>query len=60
MPRAAAVSRRSKCHPDGMTEPDSEAVARLTARYPPADISPAEFEEFVAELLGCTKEFVSG
>lgn len=43
-----------------MTAPDSEAVARLTARYPPADITPGQFEEFVAELLSCTKELVSG
>ena len=31
---------------------DDSEVSRVTARYPPADITPAEFESFVAELLG--------
>jgi hypothetical protein len=31
---------------------DESDVARPTAHYPPADITPAEFEEFVVQLLG--------
>jgi hypothetical protein len=31
---------------------DETEVASVTARYPPADITPAEFERFVAGLLG--------
>ena len=31
---------------------DETEVASVTARYPPADITPAEFERFVAELFG--------
>ena len=30
---------------------DDDAIARMTAHYPPADLSAAEFEEFVVELL---------
>ena len=30
---------------------DDREVASETARYPPADITPTEFELFVAELL---------
>lgn len=33
-----------------MAVPD-EAVARLTARYPPAQITPAEFENFITSLF---------
>jgi hypothetical protein len=33
-----------------MAVPD-EAVARPTARYPPAQITPAEFENFVTSLF---------
>ena len=32
-----------------------EAIARPTAQYPSADISPAEFEEFVLDLLGAAR-----
>lgn len=31
---------------------DDSEVSSVTARYPPANITPAEFETFVAELLG--------
>src|SRR3954466_4172690 len=37
------------CH-SRRVDDDSE-VASVTARYPPADITPAEFESFVAELF---------
>jgi len=42
--------RRSRLHSRRVND-DSE-VSSVTARYPPADITPAEFESFVAELLG--------
>lgn len=38
-----------------MNEPD-EAVARPTAHYPPADITPAEFESFVTSLFDSIEE----
>jgi hypothetical protein len=41
-------SRRS-CDPAPV--PDDTEIARDTARYPPADITPAEFERFVVDLL---------
>jgi hypothetical protein len=34
-----------------MSEPDDTTVSRATAHYPPADITPEEFEAFVTELL---------
>jgi len=34
------------------------SIARATAHYPPADITPGEFEEFVAQLLGSAKPVV--
>lgn len=34
-----------------MHVPDDDAVDWITSRYPAADISPAEFEEFVVQLL---------
>jgi hypothetical protein len=37
---------------------DDETVSRATAHYLPADITPAEFETFVAELLGSTSPLV--
>lgn len=40
-----------------MSEPD-EAIARPTAHYPPADLTPAEFEQFVTSLFDALK--VSG
>lgn len=42
-----------------MTEPNHEGIARPTARFPPPDMSHADFEEFVVELLGCTSELVT-
>lgn len=38
---------------------NESAVARVTAHYPPAEISPGEFEEFVTELLGSAQQFVT-
>jgi hypothetical protein len=35
-------------------------IARVTARYPAAEITPAQFEEFVADLLATTRPFVQG
>jgi hypothetical protein len=37
---------------------DDEVVARPTALFPPADISAAEFEVYVAELLGSANALV--
>jgi Restriction endonuclease len=37
---------------------DDPAVDRATAHYPPADISPTEFEEFVTQLLGSAEQVV--
>ncbi len=37
---------------------DDTRVARPTAHYPPADMSPTQFEEFVAELLGAAAPVV--
>ena len=34
------------------------SIARATAHYPPAEITPGEFEEFVAQLLGSAKPVV--
>jgi hypothetical protein len=34
------------------------SIARPTAYYPPADITPGEFEEFVAQLLGSANSLV--
>jgi hypothetical protein len=42
-------------HNEAMKEPD-EVVARPTAHYPPADISPAEFERFVTSLFDAIEE----
>ena len=39
---------------------DEREVARATAHYPPAEISPAEFELFVTELLGSVSPLVEG
>jgi hypothetical protein len=39
---------------------DEREVARATAHYPPADISPDEFELFVTELLGSVSPLVAG
>lgn len=39
---------------------DEEQVARETARHPVADISPAEFEVFVTELLDSVSPLVEG
>jgi Restriction endonuclease len=41
-----------------MTNDDD--IARATAHHPPADITPLEFEEFVVELLGATRDHVEG
>ncbi len=38
--------------------PHDRSVALVTARYPAADITPAEFEEFVAEVLESTGNMV--
>ena len=38
--------------------PDQDDVARVTAFYPVADITPAEFERFVVELLGSVAPLV--
>lgn len=43
-----------------MNEPDEGAISRATARYPPPDITPAEFEAFVAELLEAASPLVDG
>jgi hypothetical protein len=41
--------------------PDDEAaVSRPTAHYPPADITPVEFEEFVVELLKWVEPALGG
>lgn len=37
-----------------MSAPD-EAIARPTAHYPPADLTPAEFEDFVTSLFDALK-----
>ncbi|HVB45228.1 MAG TPA: restriction endonuclease [Streptosporangiaceae bacterium] len=37
---------------------DDARVARPTAHYPPADITPKQFEEFVANLLGAAEPIV--
>jgi hypothetical protein len=34
-----------------VSEPNDTRVSRATAHYPPAEITPEEFEEFVKELL---------
>lgn len=39
---------------------DEREVARATAHYPPAEISPVEFELFVTELLGSVSPLVEG
>lgn len=39
---------------------DETEIASITARYPPADITPAEFERFVAELFGVAATEVDG
>jgi hypothetical protein len=39
----------TRCEAIGVT--DERSVARVTAHYPAADITPAEFERFVVELL---------
>lgn len=41
-----------------MTDDEDPSETRFAARYPPADITPAEFETFVAELLGCLSSSV--
>lgn len=37
---------------------DESEVAQATARYPPPDITPAKYEEFVRDLFSSIKEFV--
>src|SRR4051794_5122992 len=39
---------------------DDQDVAYETAHYPPADMSPAEFEQFVVELLDSVTGLVDG
>ncbi|HEV2891137.1 MAG TPA: restriction endonuclease [Frankiaceae bacterium] len=43
-----------------MTVNDDESVSRATAHYSPAEISPAEFERFVVELLDAASPNVDG
>lgn len=38
---------------------DEPVLAEVTAHYPPADITPEEFEEFVVALLGSTEKNVA-
>jgi hypothetical protein len=45
-------------HP--MIDPDGQAISRATAQYPRPDITPAEFEAFVTELLGAAMSQVGG
>jgi hypothetical protein len=40
--------------------PDDEAVEPATEHYPAAAITPAEFERFVVDLLGCSAPIVDG
>lgn len=54
MPESANVSR-PKPHNGTMHEP-GDVVARPTAHYPPADITPAEFERFVTRLFDSVEE----
>ncbi len=35
----------------GMADDDEAKVDRWVAHHPPADVSPGEFEQFVAEVL---------
>ncbi|HET9897804.1 MAG TPA: restriction endonuclease [Streptosporangiaceae bacterium] len=37
---------------------DEARIARPTAQYPPADITPKQFEDFVASLLGAAEPIV--
>jgi hypothetical protein len=39
---------------------DDEETARVTAQYPPADITPAQFERFTVELFEATSPYVDG
>lgn len=41
-------------------EPDDTSVDPWIARYPPAEITPAEFEQFVAEVLAAGKPGLHG
>jgi hypothetical protein len=41
-----------------MSEPDDTTVSRATTHYRPADITPEEFEAFVAELLNAARPVV--
>jgi hypothetical protein len=41
-----------------MSEPDDTTVSRATAHFPPADITPEEFETFVTELLSAASPAV--
>jgi hypothetical protein len=34
------------------------STARVTAQFPPPDITPEEFEEYVAQLLSSTEPLV--
>jgi hypothetical protein len=38
--------------------PDDMSTARVTAQFPPPDITPEEFEEYVAQLLSSTEPLV--
>jgi hypothetical protein len=40
--------------------PDDEEVVRPMARYPPPDITPQEFEQYVVDLLGSVSPLVEG
>jgi Restriction endonuclease len=47
-----AESKRAK---KGVKDVTQDDVDRATAQYPPADITPAQFEVYVSELLGSTE-----
>ena len=49
--QSAALGR----HDQAMAAPD-DAVARPTAHYPPAEITPAEFERFVTSLFNALEK----
>jgi hypothetical protein len=46
----------ASCEPVEM--PDDRSLASVTARYPAAEITPAEFEDFVVEVLESTDNLV--
>lgn len=54
--RVAPRRSRSIRHSRGVA--DEEDIDRATSHYPPADISAAEFEEFVVRLLSCASDQV--